>query len=100
MSRYGLIFQLTMATLFAVMALIMGVVLLCYLIYIDADPRMARDLPVLTRISGWFLLGSLIFTLGSWSQWRVHRLRWLMWLPELGVIVALVGMIRSLRLID
>jgi hypothetical protein len=99
MSRYWLIVQLAMAALFGVMALVMGVVLLSYLIYIDADPRMARDLPFLTQVAGWFLLGCVLFTLGSWSQWRVHRVRWLLWVPELGVLLALVGMIRSLRVV-
>ncbi len=65
MSRYWLIVQLAMAALFAVMALVMGVVLLSYLIYIDADPRMARDLPFLTQVAAWFLLGRALFHWGA-----------------------------------
>lgn len=99
-SRYLLLVQLAMAALFAVMAVIMGVVLLSYAIYIDADPRMARDLPFLTQVAAWFVATGLVFAAGSWSQWRGHWTRWLLWIPQLTVLLALVGMIRSMRVVD
>jgi Ca2+/Na+ antiporter len=100
MARYWLIVQLAMAALFAVMAVIMGVVLLSYAIYIDADPRMARDLPFLTQVAAWFVATGVVFTAGSWSQWRAHWTRWLLWMPEFAVLLALFGMIRSMRVVD
>lgn len=100
MSRYWLMVQLAMAALFAVMAVIMGVVLLSYAIYIDADPRMARDLPFLTQVAACFVATGLVFAAGSWSQWRGHWTRWLLWIPQLTVLLALVGMIRSMRVVD
>jgi Ca2+/Na+ antiporter len=100
MSRYWLMVQLAMAALFAVMAVIMAVVLLSYTIYIDADPRMARDLPFLTQVAAGFVATGLVFAAGSWSQWRGHWSRWLLWLPEFAVLLALFGMIRSMRVVD
>lgn len=100
MSRYWLIFQLAMATLFAVMAVIMGVVLLSYAIYIDTDPRMTRDLPFLMQVTAWFVATGIFFAAGSWSQWRGHWTRWLLWMPEFAVLLALFSMIRSMRVVD
>lgn len=97
MHRYGLIFQIVMAVFFAVMALIMGVVLLSYLVYIDVDPRMSRDLPFLMKVAGWFSAAGAFFALGSWSYWRGHWSRWLVWIPELVMMLALLAIIRRLR---
>ncbi|HBG30598.1 MAG TPA: hypothetical protein DDW98_08230 [Gammaproteobacteria bacterium] len=97
MSRYGLVGQLALTALFAVMTVIMGVVLLVYVIYIDMDPRMPRDLPFLTRVTGWFLAASVFFGLGSWALQRRHWTRWVWWVPQIGVLLALWGMIQSLR---
>ena len=97
MSRYALIVQVFMAALSGVMALIMGVVLLMYAVYLDAEPRLARDLPFLLFMGGWFTAGAISFGLGSWAYWRDRPWRWVWWLPQGGILWALWDMIRSMQ---
>lgn len=97
MSRYALIVQVFMAVLSGVMTLIMGVVLLMYTLYLDAEPRLARDMPFLLTISGWFTAGAISFGLGSWAYWRDRPWRWVWWLPQCGILWALSDLIRSLQ---
>jgi hypothetical protein len=97
MSRYALIIQVFMAVLSGVMSLIMGVVLLTYAVYLDADPRLARDLPFLVAMGAWFLAAAVAFGLGSRAYWRDRPWRWVWWLPQGGILWALLDLIRSLQ---
>ena len=97
MARYGLIAQGAMLVLFAAMTVIMSVVLLTYALYLDSEPRLARDMPFLIEMTGWFACGWVLFGLGSWAYWVDRPWRWVLWLPQSGVVWALWGMILGLQ---
>jgi hypothetical protein len=97
MKRYGLIGQVSMMILFAVMTVIMCVVLLTYALYLHSEPRLARDMPFLTGLTAWFAGAWALFGLGSWAYWAQQPWRWLWWLPQGAVLWGLWGMIRSLQ---
>ncbi|HWU67863.1 MAG TPA: hypothetical protein VN046_03225 [Stenotrophobium sp.] len=74
----------------AVVAASLGVVCIQFYLYMDQQPRMVQEWPLLVQVTlGYAALGA-IGGLALWSVWRRHAARWLMQALLLLGIVAMI----------
>lgn len=90
MNRFVLIVTTGVLVLSSSMAVVMGVVVFLYWLFLDQDPRMQETFPVLTTSAGLFLAVSGASLGAAWSLYREHWSRWLL-MPALVVMLTFVA---------
>lgn len=95
--KYLQILNLTLLALGVTFAVVLAVESLIYALYLNADPALRRQLPMLLQLTGMSCALALASTLTYFAHRRGWRLRWPAQVLPLLAVAGAVAMLAELR---